>query len=185
MGLRGPKPKLAIQDYLDGSPHHGAKSEGKVYTDDSPKALGSIFVPDHLPEDAQGVIEVIRESMPPGVYAKLDTFLLSAFAVAWMIHRKATMEISAPEFEWLEENTETGLSKPNPWITVQRNQAMLMATLGDRLGLDPKARQSLKLPGQGKKRSKFEGLIGGHRQGARGTTVPPRPGATTEPDKMN
>jgi hypothetical protein len=35
-----------------------------------------------------------------------------------------------------------------------------MASLGDRLGLDPKSRAALKLPNARQQRSKFEGLIG-------------------------
>jgi hypothetical protein len=35
-----------------------------------------------------------------------------------------------------------------------------MASLGDRLELDPKSRAALKLPSARQQRSKFEGLIG-------------------------
>jgi len=41
-----------------------------------------------------------------------------------------------------------------------RRMAAIMATLGDRLGLDPKSRAALKLPSARQQRSKFEGLIG-------------------------
>ena len=39
-------------------------------------------------------------------------------------------------------------------------QATIMASLGDRLGLDPKSRAALKLPNARQQKSKFEGLIG-------------------------
>ena len=35
-----------------------------------------------------------------------------------------------------------------------------MATLGDRLGLDPKSRAALKMPDATKRKSKFAGLLG-------------------------
>ena len=35
-----------------------------------------------------------------------------------------------------------------------------MATLGDRLGLDPKSRAALKLPDAKQRKSKFDGLLG-------------------------
>jgi hypothetical protein len=42
-------------------------------------------------------------------------------------------------------------------------QAALIASLGDRLGLNPAARAALKLPRARQQKSKFDGLIG--RQG--------------------
>lgn len=160
-GTRGPRSKLFIQDLLDGFPGH---QKGKMYVDEGPKAAGSLFVPDHLPDDAKGMITIIQESMPPGVYARLDSFLVSAYAIAWWVHKTAVEHMSSPDFEWTEVNNETGISKANPWIGVQQKHAMLMASLGDRLGLDPKARQSLKNAAKGGKKSKFSGLIGGRRQ---------------------
>jgi phage terminase small subunit len=48
----------------------------------------------------------------------------------------------------------------SPWLKILNAQAALLASLGDRLGLDPKSRAALKLPGARQKRSKFAGLIG-------------------------
>jgi phage terminase small subunit len=39
-------------------------------------------------------------------------------------------------------------------------QAAIMATLADRLGLDPKSRAALKLPAAKQRKSKFDGLRG-------------------------
>jgi hypothetical protein len=36
----------------------------------------------------------------------------------------------------------------------------MLASLGDRLGLDPKSRAGLKLPGAKQRKSKFAGLLG-------------------------
>jgi hypothetical protein len=47
---------------------------------DGIEAQGSPFVPEHLPDDARGVIDVIKQSMPASVYSALDSFLLSAEA---------------------------------------------------------------------------------------------------------
>ena len=33
------------------------------------EASGAPFIPEHLPDDARGCIEVIKSSMPPGVYS--------------------------------------------------------------------------------------------------------------------
>ena len=88
----------------------------------------------------------------------LDSFLLAAFAMAWCIHARAEFEIGNPGFVWTVTNTQ-GRQVPSPWIKILNQQAQLMATLGDRLGLDPKARSALKLPGARQQKSKFEGLI--------------------------
>lgn len=152
MGARGPRKKLPSLERLEGSP-------GKRRIIDSGiEPFGDVFVPEHLCDDARGCIEVIRRSMPPKVYSALDTFLLSAFAKAWAVHKRAAHEINAPGFVWIVKNS-TGSETPNPWIKVLNSQAQLLASLGDRLGLDPKARAGLKLPAE-KPKSRFDGLIG-------------------------
>lgn len=152
MGARGPRKKLAQIDALDGNPGKRPVFSAEV------EAFGDVFVPEHLSDDARGCIEVIRRSMPPKVYAALDTFVLAAFGTAWAIHKQATHKIAAPDFEWIDK-TAQGTSQPNPWLHIVNQQAKLLASLGDRLGLNPKARADLKLPAA-KPRSKFEGLLG-------------------------
>lgn len=152
MGARGPRKKLAEIERLEGNPSK------RVILDTGVEALGEVFVPDHLHEDAQGCIEVIKRSMPPKVYSALDSFLLAAFATAWAIHKRAAHEISNPDFDWLVVNGAGSLAK-NPWIDILRGAAKDIMSAGDRLGLDPKARAALKLPAE-RPRSKFDGLLG-------------------------
>ena len=123
------------------------------------EASGEPFIPEHLPDDARGCIEVIKASMPSGVYSALDSFHLAAFAMAWVIHKRAAHEIGNRDFAFTVPGS-TGSQVPSPWIKILNQQATLLATLGDRLGLDPKSRAALKLPGARQQRSKFEGLIG-------------------------
>lgn len=153
MGARGPRKKLPAVERLEGQPGKRSLADDLGVT-----ALGDVFVPEHLHEDAQGCIEVIRSSMPPKTYAKLDSFALAAFATAWAIHKRAAHEISNPEFAHLVTNGAGSLAK-NPWIDILNGQARVMMSYGDRLGLDPKARATLKLPSE-KPQSKFDGLLG-------------------------
>ena len=153
MGARGPRKKLPELEKLEGCP--GKRS---ILDDVSVAALGDVFVPEHLHEDAQGCIEVIRSSMPPKTYAALDSFALAAFSTAWALHKRAAHEISNPEFAHLVTNGAGSLAK-NPWIDILNGQARVMMSYGDRLGLDPKARASLKLPSE-KPPGKFDGLLG-------------------------
>lgn len=153
MGVRGPKKKLPAVAKMEGNP--GKRS---IAEDLGVEALGDVFVPEHLHDDAQGCIEVIRSSMPPKTYAALDSFALAAFSTAWALHKRAAHEIGNPEFPHLVTNGAGSLAK-NPWIDILNGQARVMMSYGDRLGLDPKARAALKLPSD-KPLGKFDGLLG-------------------------
>ena len=153
MGRRGPRPKLAAIKTLEGNPDKQAIQEPGI------EAFGEPFVAEHLMDDARGCIEVIKASMPSSVYSALDSFLLAAFGMAWALHKMAALKVSDPHFEWIVTGS-TGAQMQSPWLKVLNAQAALLASLGDRLGLDPKSRAALKLPGAKQKRSKFAGLIG-------------------------
>ena len=97
--------------------------------------------------------------MPSGVYSALDSFHLAAFAMAWVIHKRAAHEIGNRDFAFTVPGS-TGSQVPSPWIKILNQQAAILASLGDRLGLDPKSRAALKLPNARQQKSKFDGLIG-------------------------
>jgi P27 family predicted phage terminase small subunit len=122
-------------------------------------AQGEPFMPEHLCDDARGCIEVIRRSMPKSVYSALDSFQLAAFGMAWAVHKKAAHEVSSPTFEPVFKCGNGSLAQ-NPWLDVMNKQAAILASLGDRLGLDPRSRSQLKLPRAKQQKSKFAGLIG-------------------------
>ena len=103
--------------------------------------------------------DIIKRSMPSSVYSALDSFLLSAFAMAWATHKRAAHEIGAPGFQWTTAS-KRGSPQASPWIRIANQQAGIMAALGDRLGLDPKSRAALKLPDAKQRKSKFGGLTG-------------------------
>jgi len=118
---------------------------------------GAPFIPEHLEDDAQACMDLITASMPPGVYAKADTFLLSAFATAWGVHKRAVEALHAQP---LVVSGAKGGKVQNPLVQVINSQARLMVGLGARLGLDPVARLGLRLPAE-RPRSKFDGLLVG------------------------
>lgn len=149
----GRRKKLAVIEAIEGNPGKRAIEASGI------EALGEPFIAEHLMDDARGCIEVIKQSMPAKIYSALDSFHLAAFAMAWAIHKKAALEISNPEFAWIVTNS-AGSATQSPWIKMLNGQAQIMASLGDRLGLDPKSRAALKLPAANQQKSKFAGLIG-------------------------
>jgi phage terminase small subunit len=88
----------------------------------------------------------------------LDSFQLAAFATAWALHKMAAMKLTEPGFEPVY-TISNGARAQNPWLSILDKQATILSHLGDRLGLDPKSRNSLRLPGN-KPKSQFDGLIG-------------------------
>jgi phage terminase small subunit len=152
MGRRGPRKKLAEIDRLEGNPSRRLIEAGV-------EALGTPFIPEHLSDDARGCIETIKMSMPANIYSALDSFILSAFATAWALHKRATHEMNAPDFKWTVKS-KRGSAVESAWIKIANKQAGILATLGDRLGLDPKSRAALKLPDAKRQKSKFAGLMG-------------------------
>ena len=138
---------------LEGNPGH------RLIEDSGIEALGTPFVPEHLMDDARGCIEVIQRSMPSSIYSALDSFHLAAFGTAWAIHKMAALKVCDPDFQCVVTGA-TGAQVSSPWLKVLNQQAALITSLGDRLGLNPASRAALKLPTAKQKRSKFEGLIG-------------------------
>ena len=153
MGLRGPKPKLPKIEILEGRPGK------KPVLGDFIEALGEVYIPNHLRDEAQACMEVVKASMPDRTYSQADTFLLVAFAEAWAAHLDLTHQMASPDFTWTL-TTPNGFIVQNPIIRIRDQQAQLMATLGDRLGLNPKARIGIRLPDKKQPRSKYDGLLG-------------------------
>ena len=149
---RGPNPKHPILKRLEGNP-------GKRRVDDLlVVAEGEPLCPDHLSDDAAICFEAVVRSMPPGVYSRVDSYMLAAFAEAWSLHKRAVEALNGQQSLIVEGKN--GSSR-NPLATVVAVQARLMVTLGNQLGLSPAARMSLGVPEEPRSKSKFEGLLGG------------------------
>lgn len=153
MGRRKKLPQLEI---LEGNPTKRRVEPVLI------EGIGEVYVPRHLSEDAKGLIEVIKRGMPRGVYTSLDSTLIAAYATAWSEHKRAVIAMAAPDFEPIVTNT-AGNPTLSPWYKALNSQAQIMASLGDRLGLDPKSRAALHLPAE-KPKSKFDGLRGIERE---------------------
>ena len=153
--MPGPRKKLSALERLEGNPGKRMIVESGI------EAFGEPFVAEHLMDDARGCIEIIKASMPEKVYSALDSFLLAAYGMAWAVHKKASHEIANPNMEWIVVNSAGSLTQ-SPWIKILNQQAVVLASLGDRLGLDPKSRMGMKLPGskQTAKESRFGALLG-------------------------
>jgi len=143
----GRKPKPLLINKLNGFPgkaKYNSKAKKLAALDLMVPALGAVFIPDHLHEDAQACVQVIKDSMPVGLYSRADSYALAAFACAWAVHKRAAHELANPEFDWVV--TYAGKSGPNAWIKIMFEAGRQMATMGDRLGLSPSSRASLQMP---------------------------------------
>jgi P27 family predicted phage terminase small subunit len=84
-------------------------------------------------------VEVVT-SMPPGVYTTADSHLLASYCeTAAMIQQLTAAIIEAP----LVTTGSTGQDVVNPLIKQRADQQRLLVQTGQRLGLDPIARQAI------------------------------------------
>jgi P27 family predicted phage terminase small subunit len=135
---------------LKGNPGKRAKRASSI------KPTGDIVEPNYLKGDALDCFRMIMSAMPDSTYAPTDTGGVAVYSVAWADHKRAT---EALEKEDPIVAGSTGNLTPNPWFKIRNEAARIMMSMGDRLGLDPKARASL-CPPDRKPVSKFSGLIG-------------------------
>ena len=150
MGARGPRPETPEMQALKGNPGKRKKRAPASKPD------GAIAIPNNQDGDAPECFEMIVAAMPPDTYALTDTGGVAVYAVAWANHKRAT---EALKTEPPLVSGSTGNLTPNPWFKVLHESARIMMAMGDRLGLDPKARAGL-VSKDDKPQSKFAGLIG-------------------------
>lgn len=150
MGARGPRPETPEIQTLKGNPGKRKKRAASICP------AGTVYIPSYLDGDAAECFRMIVSAMPPETYASTDSGGIAIYAVAWADHRRATeaLKTEAP----LIPGSKGGLVK-NPWFNIRSDAARLMMAMGDRLGLDPKARAGL-APAEERSKSKFSGLIG-------------------------
>lgn len=160
MGKRGPKPKLAVVRELEGNPGKRPMPHPGMEVDGEP------FIPDFIGEDAQACVELIKSIMPPKVYAGVDGFALSAYATNWAWFKYMAHAMQHPDFKPLVKGSVPGTERPHPYFKMIDNIQKLMMSWGDRLGLDPKARQALNNQGEPEAPvNKFQGLMSGRGAG--------------------
>lgn len=150
MGARGPRPETPEMQALKGNPGKRKKRAPSL------KAKGDVYIPNYLDEDAKQCFEMIVAAMPPGTYAVTDTGGIAVYASAWSDHKRAT---EALKTEAAIVPGSTGNPTVNPWFKIKNEAARIMMSMGDRLGMDPKARGAL-APPEEKPKSKFSGLLG-------------------------
>ena len=150
MGKRGPKPKPAELRRLEGNPGY------KPINENAPEASGRPQRPDYLSAYAIKVWDRLIGSMPEKIYTAADQDLLAAYCVQADLHRNAVKQANS---EGAVIPNEEGRPFVNPCIKVLNEAARQMTSLGTRLGLDPAARATLRVPKDEKVKSKFEGLV--------------------------
>lgn len=150
MGARGPRPETPEMQALKGNPGKRKKRPSSI------RPSGDVYIPNYLEGDARDCFEMIVAAMPPSTYASTDVGGIAVYATAWADHKRATEALKTEPP--LVPSARGGLVA-NPWFRIRSDAARIMMAMGDRLGLDPKARAALAMP-QEEKKSKFAGLIG-------------------------
>ena len=150
MGKRGPKPKPLELRRLEGNP------SARPMNEDSPQPIGRPKQPDYLEGYAAEVWRKLIGAMPERVYSPADEELLAAYCVASALHREAVQIVTS---DGPVLTGESGALYQSPWMGILNTQATKMASIGSRLGLDPAARATLRVPKDEKPKSKFEGLV--------------------------
>lgn len=150
MGKRGPKPKPMELRRLEGNP------AARPLNEDAPQPTGKPRRPAYLTGYAAEVWTKVVGSMPEKIYSPADEELLAAYCVAAAMHREAVVRLSEMGAVIVGES---GAPYQNPWTGILNTQATKMATIGSRLGLDPAARATLRVPKDEQPKSKFEGLV--------------------------
>lgn len=150
MGARGPRPETPEMQALKGNPGKRKKRSPSL------RASGEVIIPNYLEGDARECFEMIVSAMPPQTFASTDVGGIAVFAVAFADHKRATEALKTEPP--LVPGARGGLVA-NPWFRIRSDAARIMMSMGDRLGLDPKARAGLAQAPEAPK-SKFSGLIG-------------------------
>ncbi|QDK32686.1 phage terminase small subunit P27 family [Sphingomonas sp. IC081] len=124
-----------------------------------PQPSGGPIRPTVMTAAARKVWVRLIDAMPREVYTACDGALLAAYCEAVAAHQTATKLIAAKDFEAIGAGS-TGQSVIHPAYKLQADQVRLIATLGQRLGLDPIARQAINsTPAQTDEGDPFASLI--------------------------
>src|SRR5262245_60132648 len=93
--------------------------------------------PEHLSGEAKEIYETIRTHAPVGLLAEIDCFVLEVFSGHMALHRKVMRGLDV-----LVQSER----RANPLIAVADQEAKLLMSLAEVLGLSASSRQRIKLP---------------------------------------
>lgn len=144
MGKRGPKPTPTKEKQRLGNPGK------RPINGNEPEPTGQPEPPDYLDKYARAVWGRILLAMDNRLYTACDTEILAAYCRAASLLRSAAYVNSHGRFQAYQDGyiTQGQYAETDSldWIRIEKNQSNLLATTGTRLGLDPAARASIKVP---------------------------------------
>jgi P27 family predicted phage terminase small subunit len=166
MAKRGRRPKPTQLKLLEGNPGRREVNLDEPVSD-MPAIKPSVVAMDEI---ASLEWDRVTAAMPPGIYTANDAPTLTTYALAWSMLVKSQKDIdeNGVTFTCYLTNKKTGeiyLSeiKTNPALRAWKAATETILKCGEKLGLNPAARQSLPKPLDPTKtaRSKFAGLLEG------------------------
>lgn len=122
-----------------------------------PKPKGGPTKPAVMSAGAKKVWDTLIKAMPTEVYTGADSALIHGYCEAVSNFQHATAAIA--ELTTMFVMGSTGQEILNPLYAHQEKQARLIVTIGQRLGLDPIARQQINADSSGKDDDPFAKFV--------------------------
>src|SRR2546429_1238799 len=133
---------------------HGQTRAGQSVNTRQPQTTGRPVCPTELSDAAKVIWKRLLASMPPQLYARVDEAMLAAFCTAYAQFLAATVTVQAEGPVLVDRY---GRKYEHPAARQMARTSGLITTLGDRLGLNPTARDQLKMPND--QPDNWEGLL--------------------------
>ena len=84
------------------------------------------------------------ENSPPALLKRLDSSTLSTWAVAVVLHRKASLAVT--EYGLTTIHPRSGAEMVSPYVNALNKQALIVLRTAEQLGFSPASRSRIQLP---------------------------------------
>jgi P27 family predicted phage terminase small subunit len=109
-----------------------------------PKPAGDLKdAPEYFDKETRDVWDYAIANAPHGLLKRIDSSVLETWAVAHVLHRRASVELG--KFGMIMKAPNTGLPIQSPFLPIVNKQALIMLRAIDHLGFSPASRTRIAL----------------------------------------